>query len=326
MAKKKPEEKVMVLTGASSGIGRATALKYAEEGGKIVLAARNRKALEELAEICEKRGGRAHVVPTDVSREEEVKQLAAEAVRRFGRIDVWVNNAGVIAFGGIDEIPPEDFRQVIEVNLFGYTYGAREAIKQFRKQGRGTLINVASVAGVVGQPFAVPYSISKFGIRGLGLSLEEELHTEKDIHVCTLLPSTVDTPIYSRGANYTGNKIAPPVGVTSANKVANAILKLSRKPQRQVFVGELTSMMRLGKFMFPAFFETVTYYLTIIREFKEESAPKSKGNLYEPASSQPEVSGGWLEKKERRKRTFIKAAAGTGIVAGLGLLLKKYNS
>jgi NAD(P)-dependent dehydrogenase (short-subunit alcohol dehydrogenase family) len=323
MKKKEPNDLVMVLTGASSGIGMATVLKYAEEGGKIVLAARNKQALEEVAAECEKRGGQAHIVQTDVSKEDEVKHLAEEAVGRFGSIDVWVNNAAVIAFGGYEEIPPEDFRQVLEINLFGYTYGAREAIKQFRKQGRGTLINVSSVAGVVGQPFAVPYSVSKFGVRGLGMSLEQELKTEKDINICTIMPSTVDTPIYDTGANYTGRKVAPPVAVATANEVADAIIKLSKNPKKKVFVGNMTLPMRLGKFIFPNLFDRITYYMTVIKEFKEEGAPKSKGNLYEPNTDEAAISGGWMEKEERMKKTQ-KAAVGAGIILGLVLLLKRY--
>jgi short-subunit dehydrogenase len=162
-----------------------------------------------------------------------------------------VNNAAVIVFGEFEKIPDEDFRQLLEINLFGYIYGARAAIQQFRKQGQGTLINISSVAGVVGQPFAVPYSISKFGIRGLGISLGQELKTEKNINISTIIPSTVDTPIYSHGANYIGKKIAPPVAVTSANEVASAIIKLSKKPKKKVFVGRSTILMRLGNLFFP---------------------------------------------------------------------------
>lgn len=313
---------VMVITGASSGIGRATALKFAEKGGKLVLAARNKKALDEVTADCEKRGSQAHVVQTDVSIETEVEKLAKEAVDCFGKIDIWVNNAAVIAFGGFDEIPDEDFRRVLEVNLFGYIYGARAAIKQFRKQEQGTLINVSSVAGVVGQPFASPYSISKFGNRGLGISLEQELKTEKNINICTIMPSTVDTPIYSQGANYTGRKIAPPVAVTSANEVADAILKLSKNPKNKVFVGNSTMLMRLGKFMFPTLFDKITYYMTVVKEFKDEPQPKSKGNLYEPNPEEAAISGGWMEKEEKMKN-IQKVVLGTGILIGFALLLKQ---
>lgn len=312
----------MVLTGASSGIGRATVLRFAGEGGKIVLAARNKEALEEVAAECRKLGAEAQVVQTDVSKEQEVKHLAEEAVSRFGRIDVWVNNAAVIAFGSYEDIPPEDFRQVIEVNLFGYTYGAREAIKQFRKQGQGILINVGSVVGVVGQPFAIPYCISKFGVRGLGLALAQELTNEKDIHICTILPSTVDTPVYNTAANFTGRKISPPLAVTSAREVADTILELSRNPKNEVFVGKLTTLMRLGKFLMPTLFGKISYYKTVTREFQKQGIPATKGNLYEPDTNEAAVSGGWME-KEAKRRNIQKAVLGAGILIGLGWLVKR---
>lgn len=294
----------MVITGASSGIGRATALQFAKKGGNVVLAARSRESLKEVAEACEKLGGVALTVVTDVSKEDEVSHLAQAAIQMFGEIDVWINNAAVIAFGAYEDIPAEDFRQVLEINLFGYTYGAREALKQFWKQGFGTLINVSSVAGVVGQPFAVPYSISKFGVRGLGISLDQELRNEKNIHVCTIMLSTVDTPIYSQGANFVGKRIAPPVAVTSAKKVAKEIIKLSKKPRKNVFIGNSTWLMRLGRFLLPTLFDKITYWKTIIQEFEDEMTPITKGNLYESNPKKEGVSGGWLQKEENKRRRF----------------------
>ncbi|MDX5482018.1 MAG: SDR family oxidoreductase [Hymenobacteraceae bacterium] len=322
MGKKQPENLVMVLTGATSGIGRATALRFAREGGRLVLAARSLRDLQEVAALCQKRGGSVHVVQADVAREEEVRRLAEEAVRRFGRIDVWVNNAAVIAFGNFMAIPPEDFRRVIEVNLFGYIYGARQAIRQFRQQGYGTLINIASVAGVVGQPFAAPYSISKFGVRGLSNSLEQELKAEEHIKVCTILPSTVDTPIYEHGANYTGKKIQPPVAVTSAREVAKAIIRVSKNPEKRVYVGSSTTLMRLGRLVIPEFFDKLTYYMTIIREFEEDGVPRSAGNLYRPSPESASISGGWMKKKRKRKK-ILQTLVGSALLVGLSCYLRK---
>jgi NAD(P)-dependent dehydrogenase (short-subunit alcohol dehydrogenase family) len=290
-----------VITGASSGIGRATALEFAKRGRNVVLASRSRESLAEVANACKEHGDHAHIVPTDVSKEEEVRDLALEAVQRFGKIDVWINNAAVIAFGAYEDISTEDFRQVLEVNLFGYTYGARAALRQFRKQGRGILINVSSVAGVVGQPFAVPYSISKFGVRGLAISLDQEYKKEKNIHISTVMLSTVDTPIYSQGANFIGRKIAPPVAVTPPEKVAKALVKLSKNPRKNVFIGNSTLPMRLGRFLMPTLFDKITYWKTVIQEFEDEPIPETKGNLYEPNPQAESVRGRWLKKNIRRK-------------------------
>src|SRR5947209_12255872 len=122
---------VVVITGASSGIGRATALEFAREGANLVLAARSRENLEETAQKCRKLGAQVLVVPTDVSRENEVEALGERAVERFGHIDVWVNNAGVGLYARFERAPLEEYRQVIETNLFGPIYGARAALKQF---------------------------------------------------------------------------------------------------------------------------------------------------------------------------------------------------
>jgi NAD(P)-dependent dehydrogenase (short-subunit alcohol dehydrogenase family) len=305
---------VVVITGASSGIGRATALEFARHGGNVILASRSREVLEEVAKACKENGGHPHIVQADVSKEEEVKNIAEEAIRRFGKIDVWVNNAAVIAFGGFEEMPDKDFRRVLDVNLFGYVYGARAAIHQFRKQGQGKLINVSSVAGVVGQPFAVPYSISKFGIRGLGISLDQELKNEKNIHVSTVMLSTVDTPIYEQGANYIGKKIAPPVTVTPPQEVAREIFKLSKKSRKNVFIGNSTWLMRLGRFLLPTLFDKITYWKTIIQEFEDQPVQKTKGNLYEPVPEKEGIRGGWLKKKKKKDKVVQKAAITTGII------------
>lgn len=289
------EKKVIVITGASSGIGKATALKFANEGDKVVLVSRSKKALEKVAEEFKNTEGQAHVVVADVSNEEEVKNLVRDTVNHFGKIDIWINNAAVIAFGAFEDIPSKDFRKVIEVNLFGYIYCARAILPQFKRQKYGHLINVSSVAGVVGQPFSIPYSISKFGIRGLGLSLDQELKNEKDIHVNTIMPSTVDTPIYANGANYVGRKIAPPVDVIPPENIAEAIVKISKKPKKNVFIGKQTFLMRIVRFIMPKLFDKIVYYKTILQEFQDQKVQESSGNLYEPVPPDKEkIKGGWL--------------------------------
>ena len=318
----------MVVTGASSGIGRATALAWAKEGGRVVLAARSREVMEEVAALCESRGGKALVVQADVSKEEDVNRLAAEAVARFGKIDVWLNNAAVMIFGYFEEIPTEAFGRILETNLFGTIYGSRAAVRQFREQRYGILINMGSIAGVVGQPYSVPYSISKGGIRALGIALGQELENEKDIKVCTVHPSIVDTPVYQHAANYTGESINPPTSATPVQEVVEAIMKLTKKPQKEVFVGKRNLPIRASRAMAPNLFDKVYRKSLAAIELEDPSTPTTKGNLWEPMPEEASISGGWLEKEKRGERTTFKSIAGkvaiaAGVLISAGWLLSQ---
>src|SRR5581483_5459437 len=165
---------VVVITGGSSGIGRATAIEFAKHGAQLVLAARSKSNLRETAEECEELGADVLVVPADVSDEDQVERVARKAVREFGKIDVWVNNAGTALYSRFEDAPADGYRQVIETNLFGSIYGARAAIDQFRKHGRGVLINVSSQLALGGSPYSSAYAISKYGVRALSDALRQE--------------------------------------------------------------------------------------------------------------------------------------------------------
>jgi NAD(P)-dependent dehydrogenase (short-subunit alcohol dehydrogenase family) len=155
-AQQQSSPRVLAITGASSGIGRATALAFARRGDAVVLAARRTGLLETAARECEALGGTALAEPADVTQEEQVEALGCRALERFGRIDVWFNNAGVGAFGRLESVPMESWRRVIETNLFGYVHGARVAMRQFRAQGHGVLVQNASIVGRTAKPDGPP--------------------------------------------------------------------------------------------------------------------------------------------------------------------------
>lgn len=231
--------RVVVITGASSGVGHATAVTFAETRAAVVLAARSAEVLESVADACRLAGGAALAIPTDVSDADDVERLARMAVAEFGRIDVWINNAGVAALGRFEEIPLRDHAQVIQTDLLGTIYGSSVALQQFRAQGGGTLINVASALGAIPAPYYASYVAAKHGVVGLGAALRQELaeNDESANHVCTVLPMAMETPFFEHAANYTGREAVPIPPVYDPQDAVKAILRLTEEPEAEVTVG-----------------------------------------------------------------------------------------
>ena len=279
--------RVVVITGASSGLGQAIARDLAARGCTLVLAARGRDALETVARECEDLGAQTLVVPTDVTRHEEVDALAVAALDAFGRIDVWINNAGVTYYSFLEDGVLELHERVIQTNLFGAVYGARAAVPVFRRQHEGVLINVGSVLSEVGQAFVASYVISKFGVHGLTEALRVELADEPEIHACTILPFAIDTPHFQSAANTIGKmpRALPPM--QSPEKVARAVARLIENPRRTTFVPKV---IRLGLLMHQVMPRAVERLLldTLRRwHVSDQRELVSSGNLYEPGDDQP---------------------------------------
>jgi short-subunit dehydrogenase len=283
--------KVVVITGASSGLGRAAALELARRGANVVLAARREQALEELATSCRSLGRQALAVATDVTREGDVQTLAARALELTGNIDVWVNNAGVTTFGALESTDIADHRRVVETNLWGSVYGARAVIPIFRRQAKGTLINVGSILSKVGQPFVPSYVISKFALRGLSEALRAELADQPAISVCTLLPYAIDTPHFQVGANLIGRKPYAMPPVQSPEKVAVALADLAERPRRELHVPRIAAMGLALHALFPRPVERMIFDSLTRFHFGAAEALKPRGNLWQPSTDTPAVRG-----------------------------------
>ncbi len=318
--------KVIVITGASSGFGRGAALRLAEEGARLVLAARRKRLLKQLAGECEALGARADVVECDVSEHDEVEQLAQEALDAFGRIDVWVNDAGVSTQGRFEEVPVAEHEQVLRTNLLGTLYGSHAAMRQFRKQGHGTLINIASYLGKGSAPYQSSYVASKHGVRGLDMAIRQELHGDEiddRSHVCTVMPTSMDTPFFEHAANHLGHPVKPIPPVYDPQQVIETIVRLVSEPQDEVVVGQRGKIGSvLGKIA-PELVERRMAERVHKRLMQQsEKAPPSTGSLFTPMRSGNDVRGGWNAVRNGSKALRVVAAIAPVAVAGIALARK----
>jgi NAD(P)-dependent dehydrogenase (short-subunit alcohol dehydrogenase family) len=309
-------ESVAVITGAGSGIGRCTALRFAEAGARLTLGARSSDELGEVERECRARGAEVVVVPTDVAQPESVERLADACEGRFGRIDKWINNAGVMAYGRFDAIPPEVFRGVIETNLFGHVHGARAALRRFVAQGEGVLINVSSVWGRVTSPLVSPYVASKHAIRAFSECLRFELEDAPDIHVSTVLPEATDTPIFRHAANHLGRSIRPIPPMLDPWKVAEGIVMCAESPKREVTFGRSGRALELLYAIAPRLYCRIAPGAFAQGTLGSRPAPLTSGNVASPLPGSPE--GGWRGEGRPAVRRAIRAALIGAVRGGAG--------
>jgi NAD(P)-dependent dehydrogenase (short-subunit alcohol dehydrogenase family) len=300
MTLKPIHEQVVVVVGASSGIGRATALRFAEEGAKVVLAARSQTELDGLAAEITADGGTALAVAVDVSEFEQVQALAERAATEFGRIDTWVHLAGVSMWARFEDTQPEEFKRIIDVNLMGQVYGAMAALPHLRRVGRGALIHVSSGAGKRALPLQSAYSSSKHGMVGFLEALRVELMDEgMPIAVTNIQPASMNTPLFSKALTRLGVQPRPVKPVYEPEVVAEAILYAAENPMREIVVGGAGKAIELLQRLSPKVADAVMlqgiFEGQYSNEPKTDSAPN---NLFEHLPGYGRIHGQWSDEAQ----------------------------
>lgn len=290
----------IVITGASSGFGRGTALKLASMGAQVVIAARRTEVLNDLAREIQANNGIAHVVTADVSNPDDIVKIAETAVSATGRIDVWINNVGVGALGYFWDIPIEDHARLIDVNLKGLIYGAHTALQQFRRQGYGTLVNIGSIDSEVPLAFQASYAASKAAVLSLSRSLNQELRLNGDNHikVATIMPWAVDTPWWTHAANYTGHEPRM-AAMDDPSLVIDTIVDACTNPKEEAPVGWKAQASNASHHLFPDLTERLSGNIADKEIQKADPLQPHKGALFEPMADGTGVDGGIRARMEQ---------------------------
>jgi short-subunit dehydrogenase len=326
------EQQVVVITGASSGIGRETALQLARRRATVVLAARGEEALTEVAREVERLGGTPQVEVTDVGEREQVDALADAAVQRFGRIDTWINNAAVSLYGNSWELDVGDVERVIHVNLLGQVYAMHAALRHMVPAGAGHIVNVASAEAWRGTPLQSAYSAAKAGIKGYTEALRLELaHENTGVQVSLVLPASMNTPLFGHALSALGVK---PMGIPPIYEprvAAETIVFVCEHPRTEVVAGGAGKGLVLGERLSPRMMDRVMLARggMIFKRQKTQQPDDGADNLYGPLPGAGSTTGElgqkskstspftrMLELHPGRQRALLGAAA-AGVIAAI---------
>jgi NAD(P)-dependent dehydrogenase (short-subunit alcohol dehydrogenase family) len=322
------DEQVVVVLGASSGIGRASALRLAARGARLVVGARSEPGLTSLVQEITAAGGEAVHLACDAADPDQVERLADLAISRFGRIDTWVNAAALSQFSTFEDTTPEEFRRVIEVNYLGQVHGALAALPHLRAAGQGALVSVSSVESRVALPLHAAYSAGKHAVQGAMDALRRDLLAEgAPISVTTIKPATIDTPLFTNSRNKMDRKPKGPPPVYSPNVVAACVEHAAEHPVRDLLAGGSAVTMLATEVLAPKAMDVLLAKVAIRAESSRKRVPGgSPGNLDAPTSDD-RVRGDlhgrpslftWLQLHPRARRLAV-----VGAVAGGRSLLRR---
>lgn len=309
----KLSNKNVVITGASSGVGRAAAEAFALEGCNVAVVARGSEGVDETVHLCRDLGVRAIGISADVSDEKDVEDAVHRVIRELGSIDIWVNNAGVMASGKFEEIPMDVSQQVIKTNLFGYMHGAYYILPYFKQRKQGIIINNVSIGGFMPAPYSAVYSATKAGIHKMMECLQGEVSNFKDIHICNLYPQIQRSTGNSHSAKYSGLQFKVPPTAADPRDTARAMVELAKSPQKDKFP-DLTAraIVSLYKLFPKTTINTASAGMRLMMNVK--NAPPQEGNILEPSSEPHRIYGETsLPVPSKTTRNTLLALAGAGV-------------
>lgn len=284
--------RTVLVTGASSGIGRATALLLARDGVQLVLVARSRTSLDEASAECRTLGASTLVVPADVTDPAAVQAAFDAAQRTFGPLDGVVHSAAALAYGRFEDIPPDVFDRSVETTLGGTATVARCALAAFGERG-GSLVVIGSLLGKMATPFMSPYTTAKWGVHGLVRTLQIEARSTPGVGISLVWPGAVNTPVYQQAGTYLGRRGRPPVPVDPPERVARAAVRALGRPRREISVGVGNHIMVAGFRLVPALFDVLATPLMRIAGLERRSTEATPGNVLAPQPAGDAVHGPW---------------------------------
>lgn len=319
-------DQVVVVLGASSGIGRETALQLSARGAKVVAAARSKPGLVSLVDEINAAGGQATYAICDISDFDQVSGVADLALERFGRIDTWVNMAAVGVYATLEDIPLDEFRRVLDINLMGYVHGLKAALPLLRREGRGALIFVSSIESTVTVPLQSAYGISKHAIQGMVEVLRRELRAEGvPISVTNIKPAVINTPFYTNALSKVGFKPTIPQPAYHPAVVAECVVYAAEHPVRDMYAGGAGRVIAMVQLLVPNVLDAVMARFGIPLQRTDE--PAGRGALYEPRPEDNRIEGDisshsfrfspytWLQTHPKAKA--LAGALAAGLVGGV---------
>ena len=313
-------DQVMVITGASSGIGLVTAKQAADAGARVVLAARNESSLQQAVDDIRSRGGRAVHVVADVADPQQVERVGEVALQEFGRIDTWVNNAAVSMYGRVMELSIEDMRRQMDVNYWGQVYGSRVAVRHMRQRG-GALINVASALSDRAIPLQANYSAAKHAIKALTDGLRMELEDEGvPISVTLVKPASIDTPFFEKAKTYLGVEPQPVPPVYAPEVVSEVILHAAQHPLRELIAGGSGAKLSAARFV-PRLADRYMERWTFDSQGTDVPVNGRADNLYRPVADDGGERGRNWKGHTRGSSVYTKAMLHPRMAAGFAAVL-----